>query len=62
MTGDTETIIAIFSVDGTAGHLRELGALLHACVYDGASISFVLPFTQGDEGRARAAGGRLSGA
>lgn len=36
--------ISLFSADETASHLRELGALLHACVIDGASIGFVLPF------------------
>jgi len=28
-----------------ADHVEALGALLHACVHDGASIGFVLPFT-----------------
>lgn len=48
MTGDPHTIISIFSVDDIASHVRELGALLHACVHDGASIGFVLPFTADD--------------
>jgi hypothetical protein len=26
-------------------HVAALGALLHACVHDGASVGFVLPFT-----------------
>ena len=29
-------------------HVAELGALLHACVYNGASIGFVLPFSASD--------------
>lgn len=48
MTRETHTTISIFSADDIASHVRELGALLHACVHDGASISFVLPFTQAD--------------
>lgn len=48
MTRDTETSISIFSADDIASHVSELGALLHACVHDGASIGFVLPFTQSD--------------
>lgn len=42
------TTITTFSADDVAGHLGELGALLHACVHDGASIGFVLPHTQAD--------------
>jgi ribosomal protein S18 acetylase RimI-like enzyme len=44
MTGDTQTTISIFSADDLESHIREFGALLHACVHDGASVSFVLPF------------------
>src|SRR5688572_32755281 len=51
MTGDTQTAISVFSAGDIASHVRELGALLHACVHDGASVGFVLPFTQ-DEGEA----------
>jgi ribosomal protein S18 acetylase RimI-like enzyme len=40
-----ETTITSFSADDIAAHICELGALLHACVHDGASIGFVLPFT-----------------
>lgn len=47
MTEDTPTI-SIFSADDIASHVRELGALLHACVHAGASINFVLPFTEDD--------------
>jgi ribosomal protein S18 acetylase RimI-like enzyme len=45
MTGDTRAIISTFSANDIAAHLRELGALVHACVHDGASIGFVLPFS-----------------
>jgi ribosomal protein S18 acetylase RimI-like enzyme len=44
MTRDASTTISLFSAADTAGHVGELGALLHACVHDGASIGFVLPF------------------
>ncbi|PWK72577.1 GNAT family N-acetyltransferase [Aminobacter sp. AP02] len=40
--------ISIFSAADIASHLGELGRLLHACVHDGASISFVLPYSQAD--------------
>ena len=48
MAGESRTSISIFSAQDVASHLRELGALLHACVQDGASISFVLPFAPDD--------------
>lgn len=48
MAGDTHAMIADLSADGLAGHVRELGALLHSCVHDGANIGFVLPFTEDD--------------
>lgn len=48
MPGDAETTISVFSADDVARHIRELGALLHACVHDGAAVSFVLPFTHSD--------------
>ncbi len=48
MATDTRITIAPFTADDLAAHARELGALLRACVYDGASIGFVLPFTQDD--------------
>jgi len=47
MTRDVQTTILMFTADDIAGHIRELGALLRACVHDGASIGFVLPFTAG---------------
>src|SRR5215470_6811450 len=40
--------IARFSAEEIANHVRELGALLNACVHDGASVNFVLPHTQAD--------------
>ncbi len=48
MTSDTQTTISIFSADDIASHVRELGALLHACVHAEASIGFVLPFMADD--------------
>ncbi|WP_317203659.1 GNAT family N-acetyltransferase [Janthinobacterium sp.] len=46
---DTHTFtITSFSADDIAMHIDELGALLHACVHDGASIGFVLPFSAED--------------
>ncbi|PSH63672.1 GNAT family N-acetyltransferase [Phyllobacterium sophorae] len=46
MSTDPQTTISIFWADDVAHNVRELGALLHACVHDGASIGFVLPFPQ----------------
>jgi ribosomal protein S18 acetylase RimI-like enzyme len=40
--------ISTLSPDEAEAHLAELAALLHACVHDGASIGFVLPFTMHD--------------
>ena len=48
MTENLQTTISPFIADDIASHVRDLGALLHACVHDGASIGFVLPFTVGD--------------
>lgn len=48
MPEDADTTISILTADEVAGHVRELAALLHACVHAGASVSFVLPFTQAD--------------
>ncbi len=44
MASETQPDIAMFTADDIANHVRALGALLHACVHDGASIGFVLPF------------------
>lgn len=46
MTG--ETAISTLSADGVAARVRELGALLRAVVHEGASVSFVLPFTDAE--------------
>jgi ribosomal protein S18 acetylase RimI-like enzyme len=40
--------IAVFSPDDVIARLAGLGALMHACVNDGASIGYVLPFSAGD--------------
>jgi ribosomal protein S18 acetylase RimI-like enzyme len=48
MTGDPRITISTLSTTEIADHLDELAALLHACVHDGASIGFVLPFTSGE--------------
>jgi len=37
--------ISVFSAEDIASQIGQLGALLFACVADGASIGFVLPFT-----------------
>ncbi|HSP26631.1 MAG TPA: GNAT family N-acetyltransferase [Saliniramus sp.] len=42
---DSPITISSLSGDEAQAHLKELAGLLHACVHDGASISFVLPFT-----------------
>lgn len=44
MMGNAHTTISIVSADEAARTVRELGALMHACVHAGASINFVLPF------------------
>lgn len=43
-----DIVIATFSADDIAANVRELGALLRACVHDGASIGFVLPYSAAD--------------
>ena len=40
--------IASFSADDITPNLQQLAALLHACVHDGASIGYILPFTFAD--------------
>ncbi|ABE34610.1 acetyltransferase domain protein [Paraburkholderia xenovorans LB400] len=37
------TTITAFSADDLVRRLPELGALLHACVHEGASVGFVMP-------------------
>lgn len=46
MTTDPYVTISTFTPDDIMTHTRELGGLLHDCVHAGASIGFVLPFTQ----------------
>lgn len=48
MTGHSKTVISTLSVDEAARRIRELSALLHACVHAGANINFVLPFSEAD--------------
>lgn len=48
MKTDTCVTIMPLTADELAAQARELGALLHACVHDGASIGFVWPFTMDD--------------
>ncbi len=40
--------ISSFSANDVEVHLRDLGALLHACVHDGASVGFVLPYPRSE--------------
>jgi hypothetical protein len=40
--------ITSFSADDLMRHLPELGALLRACVHDGASVGFVMPYSVAD--------------
>lgn len=40
--------ISALTADQAGRHLPALGALLHACVHAGASVSFVLPFSVDD--------------
>jgi ribosomal protein S18 acetylase RimI-like enzyme len=42
------TTLTLFSADDLVRHLPELGALLHACVHDGASVGFVMPYEAED--------------
>jgi len=44
---DHPVVLAALSVDEAERRLAELGALLHACVLDGASVGFILPYTAG---------------
>ncbi|SDR30592.1 hypothetical protein SAMN05443245_4446 [Paraburkholderia fungorum] len=43
MSANPLTIVSL-SADDLIGHLSELGALLRACVHDGASVGFVMPY------------------
>ncbi len=46
MNGADVPVIRVLDGALAGRHLKDFGALLHACVLDGASIGFVLPFTQ----------------
>lgn len=48
ISNERQITISIFTVGDIVDHVRDLGELLYACVHDGASISFVLPFTSDD--------------
>jgi ribosomal protein S18 acetylase RimI-like enzyme len=48
MNAYTHPTIAAFSAGEVESRIGELGQLLHACVLDGASIGFVLPFTEAE--------------
>src|SRR5689334_6939832 len=45
MPGTNQIMISTLSAKEAADCVHELGGLLHACVHDGASIGFVLPFS-----------------
>lgn len=45
---ETEVAIATLPADEAERRIGELAALLHACVHAGASINFVMPFSEGD--------------
>ena len=47
MANDAATI-SVLSAEDVAQRTAELAALVMACVHDGASIGFVLPFGEGD--------------
>jgi ribosomal protein S18 acetylase RimI-like enzyme len=40
--------IRVLDQKGLKKHLTELAETLHSCVHDGASISFILPFSEND--------------
>lgn len=48
MAHSIETSVSELSADELAPCQPALGALLHACVHGGASVNFVLPFSQAD--------------
>ena len=48
LTGTADVAVTQVTADAAAGYLDALGRLLHACVLDGASVGFVLPFTEAD--------------
>jgi len=44
----TEAAISILPADEVERRVREFAALLHACVHAGASINFVMPYSEED--------------
>jgi len=40
--------LALFDADDIERHIEDLSALIHACVHDGASIGFILPYSKAD--------------
>lgn len=42
------TTLALFDADDIEKHIEGLSALIHACVLDGASIGFILPYSKTD--------------
>lgn len=48
MTENPQITLSLFSADDLTRHIAGLGALLRTCVEDGASVNFVLPFTQSE--------------
>jgi ribosomal protein S18 acetylase RimI-like enzyme len=48
MLDKTETLISTLSADAAEARIGQLAALLHACVHAGASINFVMPYSEDD--------------
>jgi len=48
MRAEPQANLSILTADEVASRLQQLGALLHACVNAGASVNFVLPYSQAD--------------
>jgi ribosomal protein S18 acetylase RimI-like enzyme len=46
MLEDARPSISALEPDSLEAHAGDLGRLLHACVHAGASVGFILPFTQ----------------
>ena len=47
-TETRQPTISTFSAEDIARNVRELGALMHACVHAGASIGYILPYSEDD--------------
>lgn len=48
MNPRAQIAVSLFSAADMERHIKELGVLMHACVHDGASIGFVLPYAPED--------------